>query len=142
MTTGQRRDYVRDGADIYRRSFAIIRAEADLGRFSPAEEPVAVRIIHASGMVEVADDIVMTPDFAETELAALRAGVPTAYDAALTTYLGEVDRRGPALEGAYQATVNDGLRGIFWVDAGASAPGLALLGLLAWTSRRRRAGRG
>lgn len=79
---------------------------------------------------------------ARTELAALRAGVPTAYDAALTTYLGEVDRRGPALEGAYQATVNDGFRGIFWVDAGASALGLALLGLLAWTCRRRRAGRG
>ena len=62
MTTGQRRDYVRDGADIYRRSFAIIRAEADLGRFSPAEEPVAVRIIHASGMVEVAADIVAQLD--------------------------------------------------------------------------------
>ena len=39
------RAYVRDGAEIYRRSFGIIRAEADLGRFTPAEERVAVRIL-------------------------------------------------------------------------------------------------
>ena len=42
------RAYVRDGAEIYRRSFAIIHAESDLARFNAAEEPVAVRIIHAS----------------------------------------------------------------------------------------------
>mgnify|MGYP003346780262 CR=1 FL=1 len=41
------RTYIKDGAEIYRRSFAIIRAEADLARFSPLEERVAVRIIHA-----------------------------------------------------------------------------------------------
>ncbi len=46
-------DYIRDGADIYRRSFAIIRREADLARFTAEEERVAVRIIHACGMVEV-----------------------------------------------------------------------------------------
>ncbi len=54
-------DYVRDGAAIYARSFAIIRAEARLDRFAHAEERVAVRIIHACGMVEVADDIVFAP---------------------------------------------------------------------------------
>lgn len=59
------RAYVRDGAEIYRRSFAIIRAESDLARFNAAEEPVAVRIIHACGMPEVARDIVMSPGFAE-----------------------------------------------------------------------------
>ncbi len=47
-------DYIRDGAEIYRRSFATIRAEADLARFAKAEEIVAVRIIHACGMVEIA----------------------------------------------------------------------------------------
>jgi precorrin-8X/cobalt-precorrin-8 methylmutase len=47
-------DYIRDGAEIYRRSFAIIRAEAELSRFTAEEERVAVRIIHACGIVEVA----------------------------------------------------------------------------------------
>ena len=53
--------YIRDGAEIYRRSFAIIRSEADLARFSPDEERVAVKIIHACGMVEVAPDINFSP---------------------------------------------------------------------------------
>ena len=55
------RTYIRDGAEIYRRSFAIIRAEADLTRFSPIEERVAVRIIHACGMTEITRDIAMSP---------------------------------------------------------------------------------
>lgn len=54
-------EYIHDGAGIYARSFAIIRSEAKLGRFSPQEERVAVRIIHACGMVEVADDIIFSP---------------------------------------------------------------------------------
>ena len=54
-------DYIRDGAEIYRRSFAIIRAEADLVRFAPAEERVAVRIVHACGMVDVAGAIAISP---------------------------------------------------------------------------------
>lgn len=74
------RDYIRDGAAIYRRSFAIIRAEADLARFSPEEERVAVRIIHACGMVEIASDIVMSPAFAEAGAEALRKGAPIFCD--------------------------------------------------------------
>ena len=74
-------DYVRDGAEIYRRSFAIIRAEADLARFSPAEETVAVRIIHASGMVEVAADIAFSPGAVEAARRALVAGAPILCDA-------------------------------------------------------------
>lgn len=74
------RDYIRDGAEIYRRSFAIIRSEADLARFSAAEERVAVRIIHACGMVEVAGDIAMSSDFAEAGRAALRRGAPILCD--------------------------------------------------------------
>ena len=73
-------DYVRDGAEIYRRSFAIIRAEADLARFSKAEERVAVRLIHACGMVEVARDIVMSPGFADNARWALIAGAPILCD--------------------------------------------------------------
>ncbi|WP_244636073.1 precorrin-8X methylmutase [Chthonobacter albigriseus] len=74
-------DYVRDGAEIYRRSFAIIRSEADLKRFSPAEEKVAVRIIHACGMVEVAADIAFAPGAVEAAKAALKAGAPVLCDA-------------------------------------------------------------
>ena len=55
------RAYIRDGAEIYRRSFAIIRAESDLARFNEVEERVVVRIIHACGMTEIARDIVMSP---------------------------------------------------------------------------------
>jgi len=74
------RAYIRDGAEIYRRSFAIIRAESDLGRFSAAEEPVAVRIIHACGMTEIARDIVMSPGFAEQARTALLGGAPILCD--------------------------------------------------------------
>ena len=74
------RAYIRDGAEIYRRSFAIIRAEADLARFNAAEEPVAVRIIHACGMPEIARDIVMSPGFADRARQALKAGAPIFCD--------------------------------------------------------------
>lgn len=73
-------DYARDGAEIYRRSFAIIRAEADLARFTPDEARVAVRIIHACGMVEVARDLVFFPDFAAAARGALLAGKPVLCD--------------------------------------------------------------
>lgn len=74
------RAYVRDGAEIYRRSFAIIRAEADLARFSAAEERVVVRLIHACGMTEVARDVVMSADFAARARAALLDGAPILCD--------------------------------------------------------------
>jgi precorrin-8X/cobalt-precorrin-8 methylmutase len=74
------RAYIRDGAEIYRRSFAIIRAESDLARFSPTEERVAVRLIHACGMVEVARDIVMSPTFADNARWALMGGAPILCD--------------------------------------------------------------
>jgi precorrin-8X/cobalt-precorrin-8 methylmutase len=74
------RAYVRDGAEIYRRSFAIIRAESDLARFNAAEEPVAVRIIHACGMPEIARDIVMSTSFAERARQALKDGAPIFCD--------------------------------------------------------------
>jgi precorrin-8X/cobalt-precorrin-8 methylmutase len=73
-------DYIRDGAAIYARSFSIIRAEADLSRFSKLEERVAVRVIHACGMVEVARHLIMSPDFAETASAALKHGAPILCD--------------------------------------------------------------
>ena len=74
------RAYIRDGVEIYRRSFAIIRAEAELGRFSALEERVAVRMIHACGMTGIARDIVLSPDFAERARQALREGAAILCD--------------------------------------------------------------
>jgi precorrin-8X/cobalt-precorrin-8 methylmutase len=74
------RGYIRDGLEIYRRSFAIIRAEADLARFNEVEERVAVRIIHACGMTEIARDIVMSAGFAERARDALLGGAAILCD--------------------------------------------------------------
>ena len=74
-------EYIKDGAEIYRRSFETIRREAELSRFTSIEERVAVRIIHACGMVEAAVDIAFTPGAAEAASAALRAGAPILCDA-------------------------------------------------------------
>jgi precorrin-8X/cobalt-precorrin-8 methylmutase len=73
-------DYVRDGAEIYRRSFATIRAEADLTRFTADEQQVAVRMIHACGMVELAADIVFSEGAVEQARRALRQGAAILCD--------------------------------------------------------------
>jgi len=73
--------YIRDGGDIYRKSFAIIRCEADLSRFDADEEKVAVRIIHACGMVEVDRDIHCSPGAVATARRALQNGAPILCDA-------------------------------------------------------------
>jgi precorrin-8X/cobalt-precorrin-8 methylmutase len=78
--------YARDGAEIYRNSFAIIRAEADLTRFKGHEEKVVVRIIHACGMTDIADDVVMSPSFAESARAALVRGAPILCDAKMVAH--------------------------------------------------------
>ena len=72
--------YIRDGAEIYRRSFAIIRAEADLKRFTADEEKVAVRLIHACGLVEAAADIAFSPGAVVAARAALAVGAPILCD--------------------------------------------------------------
>ena len=79
-------DYIRQGDAIYERSFAIIRAEADLARFSPAEERVAVRIVHACGMPDVAPDLVFAPGAAEAGIEALKAGAPIFCDAQMVAH--------------------------------------------------------
>lgn len=75
-----RHDYLKSGAEIYRRSFAIIRAEADLAPWTGTAERVAVRMIHASGMTDLAADIAMSDDFADAAEAALKAGAPLLCD--------------------------------------------------------------
>jgi precorrin-8X/cobalt-precorrin-8 methylmutase len=75
--------YVRDGAEIYRRSFATIRAEADLDGLDPIMERVVVRMIHACGMVDLADDVAASPGFGAAGDAALRAGAPILCDTSM-----------------------------------------------------------
>ncbi len=73
-------NYLRDGAEIYRRSFATIRAEADLARFPRDEELVAVRIIHACGMIEIAAGLVFSQEAVAQARHALRRGAPILCD--------------------------------------------------------------
>jgi len=74
-------DYIKDGDAIYRQSFAIIRAEADLARFSPDEAELAVRMIHAAGSVEAAQHFEFGPGFVAAAKSALAAGAPIFCDA-------------------------------------------------------------
>jgi precorrin-8X/cobalt-precorrin-8 methylmutase len=78
--------YIKDGAEIYRHSFAIIRAEADLSRFKGGEEKVVVRIIHACGMTDIAGDVEMSANFAESASEALRRGAPILCDAKMVAH--------------------------------------------------------
>ncbi|MGI5208857.1 precorrin-8X methylmutase [Spirillospora sp. CA-108201] len=74
-------DYVRDGAEIYRRSFATIRAEADLSGLPDDVARVAVRMIHACGMTDLVGDLAWSPGVVERARAALLAGAPVLCDA-------------------------------------------------------------
>ena len=74
------RDYIRDGAAIYARSFATSRAEADLPRFTLEEARIAVRVIHACGVVGITDDLEFSPGFTAAARAALLAGCPVLCD--------------------------------------------------------------
>ncbi len=73
----------RDGAEIYRRSFATIRAEADLDGLDPLLERVVVRMIHACGMVDLARDVAASPGFGSAARAALAGGAPILCDTAM-----------------------------------------------------------
>ncbi|GID94237.1 precorrin-8X methylmutase [Amorphoplanes digitatis] len=74
-------DYVRDGAEIYRRSFATIRAEADLSGLPSDVARVAVRMIHACGMVDLAGDVGFSPGVVTAARKALLGGAPILCDA-------------------------------------------------------------
>ncbi|MDR7035192.1 precorrin-8X methylmutase [Mesorhizobium sp. BE184] len=79
-------DYIRDGNAIYERSFAIIRAEADLSRFSQAEADVAIRMIHACGQVEAAASFAFSNDLVSAARTALAAGAPILCDAEMVAH--------------------------------------------------------
>ena len=78
--------YIRDGNAIYQRSFEIIRSEADLGRFNADEAEVAVRMIHASGLVELSRSIEFAPGFVKSARQALQAGAPIFCDANMVVH--------------------------------------------------------
>ncbi|MFJ6620511.1 precorrin-8X methylmutase [Kitasatospora sp. NPDC091335] len=73
-------EYEKDGASIYRQSFATIRAEADLAALPADVSQVAVRMIHACGMVDLVGDLVYSPGVVASARAALRAGAPILCD--------------------------------------------------------------
>jgi precorrin-8X/cobalt-precorrin-8 methylmutase len=77
--------YETDGAAIYRKSFAIIRGEADLARFSADEEPVVVRMIHAAGMIGLESHVRFTSGMAGVARAALKNGAPILCDARMVS---------------------------------------------------------
>jgi precorrin-8X/cobalt-precorrin-8 methylmutase len=78
--------YLRDGPAIYERSFAIIRAEAELGRFTPEESDIVVRMIHACGLVEVAERIECSRGLVPAARAALAAGAPILCDSEMVAH--------------------------------------------------------
>lgn len=88
-------DYVRDGAEIYRQSFATIRAEADLSRFAPDVAQVVVRMIHAVGEIDLTETIGYTPAVVTSARAALNSGAPILCDANMVA-AGVTRRRLPA----------------------------------------------
>ena len=79
-------NYLKNPSEIYKSSFEIIASEADLSHLSPSALAIATRVIHACGMVEVAKDLVITPNFAATAQAALAAGKPIFADAEMVRH--------------------------------------------------------
>ena len=84
--------YLRDPAQIYQRSFEMIRSEADLSGVPADAQEVASRIIHACGMPEIVDDLRISPDFVQAARAALAAGAPVLVDAEMVRH-GIIDKQ-------------------------------------------------
>jgi precorrin-8X/cobalt-precorrin-8 methylmutase len=76
-------DYIRDAAEIYRQSFATIRAEADLARFPDDVSRVVVRLIHTCGQVDLPEHVAFTPDVVSSTHRALAAGAPVLCDSSM-----------------------------------------------------------
>ena len=93
--------YLRDPAQIYQRSFDIIRSETDFSKLPVDAEPIATRIIHACGMPEIAVDLRISPDFVSSSKAALAAGKPILVDVEMVRH-GIIDHKDRIL-----CTLND-----------------------------------
>jgi len=97
-------DYIRDGNEIYRHSFSIIRAEANLAALPPDLESVAVRLIHACGMTDIVADLAYSPDVAAIGRSALAGGAKILCDAQMVAN-GVTRKRLPA-DNAVICTLN------------------------------------
>lgn len=102
-----RHEFETDGTAIYRQSFAIIRAEADLARFNPIEELAVVRMVHATGMVGLEAHVRFSEGMAEATRTALEAGAPILCDVRMVSE-GITRSRLPA-DNAVLCTLNDPL---------------------------------
>jgi precorrin-8X/cobalt-precorrin-8 methylmutase len=103
--------YERDGAEIYRRSFRTIRAEADLTGLDPVLERVAVRMIHACGMVDLVDDLAASHGFGAAAQDALRRGAPILCDTAMVA-AGITRARLPAANDVVCTLADERVRGL------------------------------
>jgi precorrin-8X/cobalt-precorrin-8 methylmutase len=101
----ERAAYLWDGAAIYRQSFAIIRAEADLSRFTPEQAEIVVRMIHACGQIDIVQHILFGGDVVAAARAALKAGAPILCDSEMVAH-GITRARLPA-GNAVICTLND-----------------------------------
>jgi precorrin-8X/cobalt-precorrin-8 methylmutase len=120
----ERAAYLRDGTAIYERSFAIIRAEADLSGFSPEQADVAVRMIHACGQVEIASHIVFGGDVVNSARQALASGAPILCDSQMVAH-GITRARLPA-GNAVICTLNDPRTAGFAANNGTTRSAAAL----------------
>lgn len=87
--------YITDGNEIYRRSFSMIRSESNLERFTPEQQTIAVRMIHAAGQTDLADDIEFSAGVVGAARSALEAGKPIFTDVTMVA-TGVTRKRLPA----------------------------------------------
>jgi precorrin-8X/cobalt-precorrin-8 methylmutase len=117
-------EYEKDGAEIYRRSFATIRAETDLGDLPGDVARVAVRMVHACGQVDLVEDIAYSPDVVARAREALDAGAPVLCDAEMVA--SGVTRRRLPKDNDVVCTLNDPRTPALAADLGTTRTAAAL----------------
>ena len=117
-------EYERDGAEIYRRSFATIRAETDLGGLPGDVARVVVRMVHACGQVDLVEDIAYSPDVVARAREALDAGAPVLCDAEMVA--SGVTRRRLPKDNDVVCTLNDPRTPALAADLGTTRTAAAL----------------
>ncbi|WP_448611352.1 precorrin-8X methylmutase [Geodermatophilus sp. URMC 60] len=117
-------EYEKDGAEIYRRSFATIRAETDLAGLPPDVARVAVRMVHACGQVDLVEDLAFSPDVVARAREALDAGAPVLCDAEMVA--SGVTRRRLPKDNDVVCTLNDPRTPALAADLGTTRTAAAL----------------
>ena len=117
-------EYEKDGAEIYRQSFATIRAEADLDRLPADLAQVVVRMIHACGQVDLVDDVAFSPAVVDRAREALNAGAPVLCDAQMVA--SGITRRRLPKDNDVVCTLNDPRTPSLAADLGTTRTAAAL----------------